>query len=197
MPGKIISIEGNIGAGKSTLLTLLEQKGLPVFQEDLCEWGYLLNKFYSDPRRWSYTLQTAIMVDAAKKYEQMKRLCERNEFVFVERSIDTCMVFANVAFKNNFVNQNEYNLLKNLFELIKWQPDSRIFLNVDESICLQRVRARGRQCEQHLNEDYLFNVRKSYLEMMKCDFHIEAGSFPSKLLAEKVLEIAKNISSIP
>ena len=65
----MIIIEGNIGAGKSTFLKLLAKasQDLEVAQEPLESWhkkedgSNLLENFYTDPKRWAYTLETFAM----------------------------------------------------------------------------------------------------------------------------------------
>ena len=63
---KLASIEGNIGVGKSTFTKLLEQCfSLTVVPEPINVWlnltdesgDNILQKFYNDKNRWSYTFQ--------------------------------------------------------------------------------------------------------------------------------------------
>lgn len=61
----LVSLEGNIGAGKSTLFNMIK-KEFPeslFLNEPLESWQNvndvpnlnILDKFYSDPQRWSYS----------------------------------------------------------------------------------------------------------------------------------------------
>jgi deoxyadenosine/deoxycytidine kinase len=60
---EVTSIDGNIGSGKSTVLEELKQRGYFVFEEDLNNWGTLLEKFYANPKRWMCSLQIKILHD--------------------------------------------------------------------------------------------------------------------------------------
>ena len=186
MPGKIVCIEGNIGAGKSTLLQRLEKKGFPVFQENLDAWGHLLDFFYRDPHRWSFALQTAVMLDSAKQYDHMKALLEQHEYVFVERSIDTCMVFAKMALLNKYLTEDEYKLLDDLYQKIRWEPDFRLYLDADVNTCMQRIRQRGRPCEQNITVDYLLSIQSCY-ESLRVDWRVNAD------LQEEILDAASKL----
>ena len=71
--GKIVSIDGNIGAGKSSTLKELKNLGYVVFPEDIYSWQPILNNFYSDPKRWAFTLQI-IPVVLKRKFLNILRL---------------------------------------------------------------------------------------------------------------------------
>lgn len=74
--GKVIAVEGNLGAGKSTYLAFL-QKILPdieIIKEPVDEWqnirGHnLLEMFYKDSKRWSFTFQTYAMVSRMRLWD--------------------------------------------------------------------------------------------------------------------------------
>lgn len=191
MPGKIISIEGNIGVGKSTLLTVLGGN-FPVFKEDLSSWGHFLDLFYADPKRWSFTLQSAIMHDSAKKYLKMRELSNRHDFIFVERSIETCMVFAKNSFLNHYMTEDEFNLLRDMYECIKWAPDYRIYLDADVGMCMDRIQSRGRACERNVTRHYLLAIQYGH-ESMNIDKRIVV--YPSKTPEEIAEEIVDAVSN--
>jgi SAM-dependent methyltransferase len=85
----ILSLDGNIGAGKSTLLAEI-RKALPdlhVVDEPVGQWTALHNAagknllelFYEDKKRWSYTFQSSAyinrytnMTEAIKKWDTSK-----------------------------------------------------------------------------------------------------------------------------
>ena len=104
---KIICIDGNIGAGKSTILNEIKKK-YPVYVEDIAGWG-LLDEFYRDPQRWSFTLQTSILLSMRKQYEEMMSL--PGPIVFVERTPASSLVFVESSKKNNYLTEKEYKIL--------------------------------------------------------------------------------------
>jgi deoxycitidine kinase len=75
----LVSIEGNIGAGKSTLLSSLraENPSWVFIEEPVGVWGQLKNEdgvgllelFYSDRKRWSYTFQNCALLTRFQNIE--------------------------------------------------------------------------------------------------------------------------------
>lgn len=66
---KIIAVEGNLGAGKSTYLSFVQKvfPSIEIIKEPVDEWqnirGHnLLELFYKDSKRWSFTFQTYAMI---------------------------------------------------------------------------------------------------------------------------------------
>ena len=68
---KIISIDGNIGAGKSTILNIIKSqyKQVIIVPEPIDIWlktvdndnnNNILQMFYNDKLRWSYTFQNFV-----------------------------------------------------------------------------------------------------------------------------------------
>ena len=90
---QILIIEGNIGAGKSTLLRLLSEHFAidPVYEpharwQNVGNGDNLLDRFYKDMPRWSYTFQTYAFV--TRILDQEKQLKEAKTSVQVlERSV--------------------------------------------------------------------------------------------------------------
>ena len=70
---RIVAIEGNLGAGKSTFLSFLNRvlPDVEIIKEPVDEWqnirGHnLLDCYYKDPKRWSFTFQTYAMISRMK-----------------------------------------------------------------------------------------------------------------------------------
>lgn len=188
MLGKVISIEGNIGAGKSTLLRNLKRRGFSTFQEDLDSWGELVDRFYKDPHKWCFELQKAIMYSSAEQYELMKKLCETHECVFVERSMDACMVFVNTALLNRYITNDEYSTLYDIYREISWQPDYRIYLEADVDTCIRRIKERGRPSEQEITRDYLLLIEDCYKSI-----HMDRRLDSERDVTEAVAAIAMQV----
>jgi deoxyadenosine/deoxycytidine kinase len=100
----LVSIEGNIGAGKTTLLNSLRQSWPEwiFIDEPVSTWGEIKNTegesilevFYRDRKRWSYTFQTCALltryqnIELAVNHERM--LGKMGNLVFLtERCLDT------------------------------------------------------------------------------------------------------------
>ena len=70
---KLVSVEGNIGAGKTTLLKLMKSRSLSYVRfldEPVGVWESIKNEaeesllqvYYKDPKRWSYTFQSCALL---------------------------------------------------------------------------------------------------------------------------------------
>lgn len=98
MNKKIISIEGNIGVGKSTFISILKNKwpNCDIVSEPVELWKDLTNDdnknilqmFYEDINRWSYTFQNLACITRMMKIED--KINESNsEYIFLDRSLAT------------------------------------------------------------------------------------------------------------
>ena len=193
MSGKIICIEGNIGAGKSSLLRELEEKGYQVFTEDLDKWGFFLTNFYDNPSRWSFTLQVAILNSCAQNYAQMRQMCKTHQFIFVERSMESSLVFAQNAFKRGYLTLQELNVIEELYERLKWTPDYRFYLDTPVDVCFQRIHKRGRPCEKNITKEYLQEIAKGHVNI-HFDGRIGVVKTQKELADEVISSCTRNIS---
>lgn len=105
----LVSVEGNIGAGKSTLIKAMRQRQ-PTWQiidEPLDFWQKLRNEngqsllevFYADQRRWSYTFQNCALLSRFENIENTianhaKTLSELNGKLSIDESARQATSFA-------------------------------------------------------------------------------------------------------
>jgi deoxyadenosine/deoxycytidine kinase len=158
----IYCIDGNIGAGKSTILRGLEKYGYFVFQEDLSDWGELLNRYYHDKKRWMCTLQLSILHSMHQQYKAIKNL--QYPVVFVERSPTASMIFVENGIRQGFMDSEEARVVKNMHAVLKWHPDTSFYIDTPVEICQERVLQRQRTCENGIGTDYLKMVHDGYTE---------------------------------
>jgi deoxyadenosine/deoxycytidine kinase len=161
----IYCIDGNIGAGKSTILKGLENHGYFVFQEDLSDWGELLNRYYQDKKRWMCTLQLSILHSMHQQYQTIKNL--QHPIVFVERSPDASMVFVENGIRQGFMDDEEARIVKNMYEVLKWSPTISFYIDTPVDVCYGRVKQRQRECEVSITLDYLKMVHRGYVDCYK------------------------------
>jgi deoxyadenosine/deoxycytidine kinase len=74
-------------------------------------------------------------------------------------------VFANNAFKNGNIEEDEYKLFKSYFDKVVWSPDLTLMLNVSPRKCLARIKTRNRSFEQNIDMQYLDDLDKQYRDM--------------------------------
>lgn len=161
----IISLEGNIGAGKSTVGERLRSSGLFDFlEEPLSLWreGFtanLLQRMYADMERWAFTFQIMAFVTRVKTWQEILSRTD-HERVVLERSVFTDRhVFAANLHRLGAISDVEWELYCGLWDFLVSnycvQPDHIIYLRTPTEVCLERIRARGREEEKGITLEYL------------------------------------------
>ena len=99
---EIISIDGNIGSGKSTLIEILKKyyqnnDNIIFLKEPVNEWqnitdvdnSNILDKFYKDKKRWSYTFQNFAfitrMTNLMKSYKETLQNIKKEKYLKKEQ----------------------------------------------------------------------------------------------------------------
>lgn len=167
----IVSIEGNIGSGKSTILRKLKETypDWVFVDEPVADWLELKNEngesllevFYKDKRRWSYTFQNAAVLHRYKKLRSALECLDftKPQVIVMERSIQTDrMIFCRMLHKDGFIDDLEKKLYEQWFEHINLMlppVDALIFINTSPDLCLERISMRAREGESIIPIDYL------------------------------------------
>lgn len=159
-------VEGNIGAGKSTFLKLLERSlNVQVVYEPHRKWqevdGHenLLDLFYKDINRWSYTFQSYAFVTRVVEQEAYLKKCTQ-PFQVLERSVySDRYCFAKNCFQMGVMSSLEWKLYQEWFAWLvdnyAPKPDGFIYLQTNPSICYDRLRKRNRTEEVGVTKEYL------------------------------------------
>ncbi len=178
----LISIEGDIGAGKSTLIETLKQQhpSWHFIDEPVSTWLSLKNNqgenllelFYKDQIRYSYTFQNCAILSRAlniqKCIEAWRKECSFNpevalHNVFVtERCLDTDYhVFAKMLYDDGKMDLLEWDLYKMWYNFAKETStplSGIVYLGTPPQICASRIMNRGRKGEEHIPLEYLNNL---------------------------------------
>ena len=163
---KCFIIEGNIGAGKSTFLKIVkEYLNVQVVFEPHEQWQQvtegenLLEKFYTDTKRWAYTFQTYAFVTRVVEQEKHAR---QNPYgvQILERSVfSDRYCFAKTAHALGNMSALEWKLYQEWFSwLVEGylpKPAGFIYLRTEPTICHQRLIKRNRHEESCVSLDYL------------------------------------------
>lgn len=183
----LISIDGLIGSGKSTLLNQLRENypNWHFIDEPLDTWTALKNEagesllevFYKDKRRWSYTFQNCAVLsrylNIRHAIEQWQRECvhnpelEKHNVFITERSLETDFnVFAQMLRDEGQIDAMEWDLYKKWYRMLQdtCQIDAIIYVNTSPEVSLERIGVRGRQGEGEIPLDYLQNLHKYHLK---------------------------------
>lgn len=170
---KNLIIEGNIGAGKSTFLRIVQTflDVEPVFEPHE-KWQKvggsenLLDAFYKDIKRWSYTFQTYAFV--TRVLEQEKSAKKTNaDFLVLERSVySDRYCFAKNCYEMGLMSSLEWSLYQEWFgwlvENYTPKPDGFIYLQTDPDICFNRLQRRNRSEESTVPLAYLERLHEKH-----------------------------------
>ncbi|HPG40946.1 MAG TPA: deoxynucleoside kinase [bacterium] len=162
-PPVYIVVAGNIGAGKTTLAEkIADYFQFNAFYESTIHNPYL-EDFYRDMNRWSFNLQIYFMTQ--RFIEQRKIInCERP--CVQDRSIyEDVEVFAYILNKQGYLSNDDYNTYRQLFyEIADYlrKPDLIIYLRASVWTLISRIRKRGRDFEQKITSEYLFELHDAY-----------------------------------
>ena len=178
----LISIEGNIGAGKTTLLNALRQCAAanPSFvfiDEPISLWETIKNErnesllevFYNDRRRWSYTFQNAAILTRFQSIQAAQKSSSRGkgEVFVTERCLQTDFnVFTKMLVAEKSIDKLEYELyLRWYYHLLNESAvklSGIVFVATDPHTCHERIQFRGRKGEEKelLSLNYLESLDK-------------------------------------
>ena len=175
----LVSLEGSIGSGKSTLINALKERhpDWHFIDEPVGTWQALKNEagedllqvFYKDIKRYSYTFQNCALLSRAiniqKKIEAWRAGGALGSCVFVtERCLETDYhVFAQMLRDDGMLDAMEWDLYKMWYSYIKETSTPLtgiVYVNTPPTICAERIIQRGRTGEDKISAEYLANLDK-------------------------------------
>lgn len=182
----ILSIDGNIGAGKSTFLNQLKKQfpNWHFIDEPVDTWTKFVNEdnesllevFYKDRKRWSYTFQNCAFLtrvrSMTKAIKDWKKDCatepkEMNNDIFVtERSVATDFnVFAKMLRQEGSLNKMEWDMYKQWYHYLytDCKISGIIYITCNPEKCDERIKIRGRAGED-IPQEYLNRLHSAHEE---------------------------------
>jgi len=165
----MIIIDGQIGVGKTTLgKTLEEVFNIPLYRElSNSDTITILDNFYNDKQRWSFTSQVHFLVH---RFKMIKQIQEDGRGGILDRSIFGDSIFAEVLYEDQNMTREEFNtyesLLQNMLDLTV-PPYLLIYLDCSTDVALDRIKERNRDCEKIIARDYLEKINQKYLAWYK------------------------------
>lgn len=168
-----VAVEGTIGCGKSALLEGLKKK-LPwveVIPEDIAGWKNvttvdgpvdIFSHFYADPARFAYPFQNHVLKSLADRSSS-------HDFVVMERSQHSCIhVFSSLMHERKLISSLELATLTNWYsylgqlnsDTLLSRPNAVLYLDLDPSLALTRIRQRGRAEEAGVDLKYLQDLQR-------------------------------------
>jgi deoxyadenosine/deoxycytidine kinase len=175
----IISLDGNIGAGKSTLLAEIRNKlhDVHIVDEPVGQWTALKNAegksllelFYEDKKRWSYTFQNCAILTRLKNIqdavEKLDSSMKGPQVIITERSVMTDKyVFAEMLRDSGDIDPLEWDLYDSWFNIFgkKHPVKAIIYVSTSSSTSKDRINIRNRHGEENIGLDYLDALDKQH-----------------------------------
>jgi deoxyadenosine/deoxycytidine kinase len=167
MAKHFVLVAGNIGCGKTSLTELLGKRlGWRTAYESVVDNPYL-SDFYGDMRAWAFHLNVFFLGHRA---EQHMDLARSSQSAIIDRSIyEDVEIFARAALKLGTLNERDYHTYRHVFNLVVSglpSPDLLIYLRAPVQVLLERIRARGRDMEKGITDDYLTLLESYYQEWL-------------------------------
>ena len=188
---KFVSIEGNIGSGKSTLLANIrtEHPDWYYVDEPVSRWletkqdgKNLLELFYEDRPRWSYSFQTFALLTRLQAindtYQRALADGNPNAIILMERSLETdSNIFAKMLHDTKDMMDIEWTMYsewnKEFNKLDKASKRAVIWVDTPVNICAERIQTRGREGEDKIENAYLESLDKYHHEWLDNDKTID------------------------
>jgi len=147
----IICIDGIRGAGKSTLIRKLKNN-FTCFEEPIEKWS-LLPSLYSDMERFVVPFQFQVLLSQYDQYISFKNIDDIN---IVERCPWTSKnVSAQMYMDNGLFDRTSTLTYHKIFELLSYEVDYFIYLDVEPELALKRIKTRDRCGENNITLEYL------------------------------------------
>jgi deoxyadenosine/deoxycytidine kinase len=168
----ILSLDGNIGSGKTTLLHHIRNHfhDLHVVDEPVGQWTTMFDKdgksllelFYEDKKRWSYTFQTCALRMRLRNIQEAVAALDPTvkgpHVILTERSMLTDKnVFAEMLYDAGDMNQIEWDLYQEWFNTFgrSYPIHGIIYLSTSSATSKERIGIRNRQGEDRIGVEYL------------------------------------------
>jgi len=189
MVKKWFTVDGNIGSGKSTFCKLFAEKynNIDICLEPVNDWINLkddstnkniLQNFYDDPQRWSYTFQNYAAITRVNNLTKPTI----KDIKITERSIYTDRnVFAKSLYETGQMSSLEWKMynewyiwLENILIEKMGKPSGFIYLRCVPEVSFKRLKIRSRNEESSVSLEYLNMLHKAHdnwLMINKKDFN--------------------------
>jgi deoxyadenosine/deoxycytidine kinase len=176
---KLVTIEGDIGSGKSYLLKHLQNDSdFCIVNEPLDTWTSLNNDgknlleyFYEDKERWSYTFQNCALLSRFKNLIETIRQNPHKTIFVTERCIETDRnVFAKMLYDSKHMSKMEYDMYLKWYDLVTASTvplSGIIHVKTSPELSLERIKMRARDGELNIPLEYLQSLDDYHYEWFK------------------------------
>ena len=196
-------VEGNIGSGKTTLCSILAtelESQANIHYEPVDLWTSvkdkntgksILDEFYQNQPRWSYSMQSITFLTRFMKMSAMNSPQTCGKVDLLERSIFSDKnVFARSLYDSGKMMNLEWNWYNKWFDQTirmhpesVWKPEGFIYIRADPAVSFARMQKRNRGAEAGVPIEYLETLHR---------YHDEFLSDKNETFARPVLVIDGN-----
>lgn len=171
----IVAVMGLIGSGKSSLVTSLNNTGkYTVFMEPTKEIegsteNPFLDKYYENPSRWAYTMQTFLLFERYKQFQEAHYRSLRGEDCIIDSAYYSDFAFALVQQQDGYFTDDEYMAYLNMHQTLQPNlvyPDVIVYLDLSPEDTLNRIKERSRECESNIPLQYLTKLHAAYCKVL-------------------------------
>jgi deoxyguanosine kinase len=160
MSEKLIVVCGCIGAGKTTAVEVLSSALGYVGQYENYADNPFLERFYQDPRRWALPSQLYFLIEALARRPEADGggvIQELNPTLVLE-------VMSGELRARGLLREEELDILRGVASVGEpvARPDLYLYLDAEPNVLRERIMARGRRMERHIEHDYLAALRARY-----------------------------------
>lgn len=185
----VIVTDGVISAGKSlyinTMASLMTKRGwkVTIVKENIDEWNTeeipgepsMFQKFNDDKKRWGYHFQTKVFFDRVMENKRMfEKYGENTQIFILERFCSTDRLFMEALHEGGYVDKMEmkhYNEWACMWEeLLPYEPDLFIYLDVPVEVAMQRLGMRNRPGEEGITAEYQQILKEKHDKFFENDF---------------------------
>ncbi len=168
MSKHLVLVAGNIGSGKTSLTERIGSRlRWRTAYESVSDNPYLPD-FYADMAKWSFHLQVFFLGHRAEQHLEM---ANDPRSAIIDRSIyEDAFIFARALHDMGNISERDYRTYRKIFDLIIRNlpaPALLVYLNAPVPVLLERIRARGRNIETGISEDYLKRLENYYEEWVQ------------------------------
>ena len=160
----LIAIEGNMGAGKSTFCKTLAKKMNWHLMEEPVESNPYLELYYQDPKRWGTEMQQYLLGARFNHHLDAMEI-SKEKTVILDRTLFGDRVFSKTNHEFGNIDKRGMETLDLYWDAISKvvvQPDIFVYLRAKPETCQERIKSRGRDCEQDIPMEYLSALHKNY-----------------------------------
>ncbi len=159
---QFITIEGPIGVGKTSLARrVAESLGYDLLLEKAQE-NPFLERFYRDPVGAALPTQLYFLFQRARQIQEM-----RQSDLFASVRVSDFLLEKDRLFARLTLAGDEFDLYDQVYEKMAIDapvPDLVVYLQAPVEVLVERVRARGIDYEQKIEEDYLRRLNEAYMQ---------------------------------